>query len=290
MWSVCVCVMTLGGPWADSVIDHIPGAGGVAGYDDPTTVLGPPSSMSGAGTPDESVVSPFSPAWQTDQLLSLGAGGRVTVRFDQPVVDDPENAYGIDLIVFGNAGLIDGNWPQGACVGLFGADGGRIRVSADGQAWHTVEDVAADALWPTMAFLDAGPYDILPGASPTDPTRPVDPQHTLDDALGATWADLVSLYDGSAGGTGIDLAWVGLDAIQYVRIEVDQTSFLSPEIDAIVDAGLWVSGDVTGDGVVGVDDVLAVIAAWGSADPTSDVDHDGIVGVNDLLVVLEQWS
>ena len=45
-----------------------------------------------------------------------------------------------------------------------------------------------------------------------------------------------------------------------------------------------------GDGVVDVNDVLAVIGFWGSAGPIGDIDFDGVVGVNDLLFVLSAWG
>ncbi len=49
-------------------------------------------------------------------------------------------------------------------------------------------------------------------------------------------------------------------------------------------------GDVTGDGLVGVNDVLAVVAAWGSDDPDADVNGDGIAGTDDLLAVIANWG
>ncbi len=56
-----------------------------------------------------------------------------------------------------------------------------------------------------------------------------------------------------------------------------------------------IPGDVTGDGSVSVQDMLAVLAAWGPcpAPPTAcpaDVTGDGAVDVNDLLMVLGNWS
>jgi len=48
--------------------------------------------------------------------------------------------------------------------------------------------------------------------------------------------------------------------------------------------------DVSGDGFVGVDDLLAVVAAWGSDDPFADVDGDGVVGTDDLLAVIGAWG
>jgi len=43
-------------------------------------------------------------------------------------------------------------------------------------------------------------------------------------------------------------------------------------------------GDLDGDGVVGVDDLLALIAAWGTAD--GDVNGDGTTNVDDVLLVI----
>lgn len=50
-------------------------------------------------------------------------------------------------------------------------------------------------------------------------------------------------------------------------------------------------GDVDGDGVVGVDDLLAIIAAWGPCSGCAeDVTGDGAVDVNDLLAALAAWT
>lgn len=51
-------------------------------------------------------------------------------------------------------------------------------------------------------------------------------------------------------------------------------------------------GDATGDGIVDVQDLLAVIVAWGPCEEPcpEDLDNDGIVSVSDLLVVILNWS
>ncbi len=57
-----------------------------------------------------------------------------------------------------------------------------------------------------------------------------------------------------------------------------------------------VPGDVDGDGIVGVTDLLMLLAAWGPCpDPcppscAADVDDDCSVGVTDLLVLLANWG
>src|SRR4029453_16394303 len=48
--------------------------------------------------------------------------------------------------------------------------------------------------------------------------------------------------------------------------------------------------DTNFSGAVEANDLLAVIAAWGSADPIADIDDSGIVDVNDLLAVITTWG
>jgi probable HAF family extracellular repeat protein len=56
-----------------------------------------------------------------------------------------------------------------------------------------------------------------------------------------------------------------------------------------------VPGDINSDGIVDVDDLLAVINAWGPCDSPpaacpEDVVADGVVNVDDLLFVIENWG
>jgi hypothetical protein len=48
--------------------------------------------------------------------------------------------------------------------------------------------------------------------------------------------------------------------------------------------------DVDGSGAVDVADLVAVILAWGSADPGADVNDDGLVDVADLVAVILAWG
>ncbi|MCH2143204.1 MAG: aryl-sulfate sulfotransferase [Phycisphaerales bacterium] len=48
-------------------------------------------------------------------------------------------------------------------------------------------------------------------------------------------------------------------------------------------------GDIDASGVVGVDDLLTLIAHWGGSG-LGDVDESGTVGVDDLLIVLNAWG
>jgi hypothetical protein len=50
-------------------------------------------------------------------------------------------------------------------------------------------------------------------------------------------------------------------------------------------------GDIDGDGAVGINDLIPVLAAWGPCpDCPEDVDGDGAVGLLDLLTVLAAWG
>ena len=61
------------------------------------------------------------------------------------------------------------------------------------------------------------------------------------------------------------------------------------------DPGVVVTGDLDGDGTVGITDFLALLAAWGPCpappDPCpADLDGDGAVGVTDFLILLANWG
>ena len=48
---------------------------------------------------------------------------------------------------------------------------------------------------------------------------------------------------------------------------------------------------MNGDGIVGVDDLLGIIASWGACGACdADVDGSGEVDVDDLLAVLSRWG
>jgi len=66
--------------------------------------------------------------------------------------------------------------------------------------------------------------------------------------------------------------------------------------DGVIDACEGTPGDIDGDGLVGVTDLLAVLGAWGPCENPcppacdADLDADCTVSVSDLLVVLANWQ
>ncbi|MBC8309483.1 MAG: S8 family serine peptidase [Phycisphaerales bacterium] len=58
-----------------------------------------------------------------------------------------------------------------------------------------------------------------------------------------------------------------------------------------VDGGTSCTGDLDGDGSVGVADLLGVVDQWGACNGCSgDIDGDGTVGVGDLLAIVDAWG
>ena len=219
-------------PWADRVVSFTAGKNPAPGYADPTTALGEPSRFTGVGS-FPGAVTPFNPPFDTDQLVSLGAGGELIVAFDEPVRNDPLNPFGIDLLVFGSTGFVDTSFPNGLVGGLFGNEGGSISVSPDGTSWFDVAGVVGDGIFPTMGYQDlTGPYDPMAGSLPTDFTVPVDPTF---DPMGSTFAEIVAAYSGSGGGAGVDIGSLGLSEISFIRVRHAAGLPGSPEIDAFAD-------------------------------------------------------
>ncbi|MDG2291116.1 MAG: S8 family serine peptidase [Phycisphaerales bacterium] len=79
---------------------------------------------------------------------------------------------------------------------------------------------------------------------------------------------------------------VGADTQSVVEAGVDAIMVSATECN---DAG--VPGDANGDGIVDVNDILAVIAAWGTTcnGCLEDLDGSGEIDVNDLLLVIANW-
>ena len=204
-----------------------------AGYINKDAIVGPPARE----TPGEwgGPITPFSPPYLLDQILSIGAGGEVTLKFGKPIRDESINPFGLDFLVFGGAGftITNGDFSGGGITDgtLFGqADGEtRVSVSADGDAWFVLDPKRApafDAYHPTDGSGDFG--------------VPVNPALAKGDFAAGGLAKFTELYDGSGGGTGYDIGWaiddggnhVALGQVQFVRLEV---LFGKAEVDAVSD-------------------------------------------------------
>lgn len=228
--------------FATSVLSYDQGTNAVAGYTDASTALGSAERFTGEGV-FPSGVTPFNPAFGTDELVSIGSGGHLTLGFDATITNSASHAYGIDLIVFSNSGFLDTSWsdadPDNDGTGLvgnnpfvFGAGGeATIQVSQNGTDWFTASITTLD-LFPTLGYSDyTSTTPAALGAAESDFSRAMDPSLTLDDLANLSFAEIVALYDGSGGGIGIDIASSGLDSASYVRFLNDSGEAF--EIDAV---------------------------------------------------------
>ena len=204
-----------------------------AGYTNKDAIVGPPAretlgKLSGP-------ITPFSPPYLLSQILSIGEGGEVTLKFSNPIRDESINPFGLDFLVFGGAGftITNGDFGGGGITDgtLFGQGDGetRVSVSADGHAWFVLDPKRApafDSYHPTDGSGDFG--------------VPVNPALGKGDFAAGGLAKFTELYDGSGGGTGFDIGWaidddgnhVALGQVQFIRLEV---LFGKAEVDAVSD-------------------------------------------------------
>lgn len=217
--------------FADSVVAYDPGSGYVPGFTTASAALGAPSVVTPG--PFGGPVDPFDPPFLSSQLVSVGAGGSITLHLDQPILNSPSSPFGIDFMIFGNSGFIitnDDYSGGGVTDGtLFGANAGatRVEVSQDGLTWYVLDPSRA----PTVDNL-------FPTDGAGNPQVPVNPALTGSSFAGSGLDGIRALYNGSAGGAGFDLGWaqdnlgvaVDLAGASYVRIDVLSGA---SEIDAV---------------------------------------------------------
>ncbi len=277
---ITTCECFSDSPFATRVVSYVAGTGAAAGHRNPQTALGEPSRTTGTASAPETV-TPFQPAWMTNQIVSIGAGGSLTLELGQPAIDSPNNPFGVDLIVFSNAFFSDvsgGGGSPGYCF----SEGGVIDVSNDGATWFEIPGAQADGPMPTMGFIDAGPFDSVPGSLTSNFRKPMNPAITLSNLQDLDYVDVINAYDGSGGGVGVDLASVGLNQAHFVRIRQPIGATTSPEIDAVMVVQAVIFGDLDGSGVVDSADIGGLLAEFGKSNSPADLNHSGTVDSADL--------
>jgi hypothetical protein len=234
-----------------------------APFNQPQTALGRPTiDTTGdyfAGSPNDALaVVPVYPAFRVWEMVSIGEGGRLVLKFDHPVRNDSRNPCGIDFIVYGNSfQVIDGSsyWLNGdpnQCgigTGSMWAEPGTVSVAQtydplhpELTTWYTFTNGrGADMFAPTLGRIydpDNAPAG-LPNngwwGTPTNPLIPLNPALSPSGLAGHTLAHYAYKYGYCAGGTSFDLSEVGLDWFQYIRIDNPLNSGMTPEIDAVSD-------------------------------------------------------
>jgi hypothetical protein len=299
--SICTGLDYDANDFAEEVIEYVQGSDvgsdWLSGepYNDANSALGRPTletTGDGWSVPVEQSVPvvPLYTPFRAFEIVTIGNEGHLTLKFDHRVSDDQNNPYGIDFIVFGQAAQAsatgqfwDNGNPEDITVGgsIF-AEPGIVAVSQDGNNWFYFSNGPyADDFAPTASYEWDEVADEW--AQELDPTKPIDPNLTASDMDGITLAEMIGMYDGSAGGTGFDLRWLdpsdyaalavepdtGRRWIQYVRIDDDPDSSATTEIDAISDVSccgdykhLYPIGDINKDCRVDMMDLAMMANNW----------------------------
>ena len=236
--------------FAGSVVAYTQGSGVSAGYNDPTSALGAPSTETADPIYGISPVDPFDAPYLPGQIVGIGNGGSITLQLSTPILNDPSHPFGVDFIIFGHAGFIE-DFGTGTAVDGSLYTGGtsdvRVSVSADGTTFYSLNP----ALAPQMDGL-------FPTDGSGNPLLPVNPALTAADFAGQDLNGIRALYAGSAGGAGFDLAWardgtgqsMSLSSVDYVRLEVlnDGTPAYIDAISVVPEPAGWTLA-VTGIGM-----------------------------------------
>jgi len=109
------------------------------------------------------------------------------------------------------------------------------------------------------------------------------PDNPADDFMYDAYVFEGRLFNGYLAATNLDTVDNGMGGNSDVVTAFDATALR-------VELGFGEAPDQNGDGVVGSDDLGALLAAWGGDCPIADIDADGVVGSGDLGILLASWG
>jgi hypothetical protein len=215
------------GAYASDIMSYTPG-GADARFTSPQAALGAPDGISGENPAaanyfgSSNVLSPFSPAFQSDEVVQIGEGGQITLQLSNYLNVGAGNRLGI----ISNVGLIDSDYPNGqnsATASSFGGGSAQVKVSKDNKIWTDLGTVNFNI--PSLYYVNAGPFD---GAAPASPVladfgKPF--EGSLAAFNGKDYAGTVNSFKVAAGGysgggTWLDLSSTGLSQVGYVQFIV----------------------------------------------------------------------
>lgn len=254
------------------------------------------------------ILSPFSGAYQGDEIVQIGEGGHLTLALSRYAIPGP----GSEIGVISNAGLIDEAWPlavNSTPALTFGGGSAVVKVSADAVNWVSLGNVVFDR--PTLFYANAGAYDAAAPAAPelADFGLPFDKPLSAFD--GTNWDQLLDNFkvgsSHSGGGTWMDLSATGLARIGYVqfsipddgdpltthRLAIDSLAIASAASGAV--PAPLAPGDADLNGAVDGDDYFRIDAGYISGGSLAGFAHgdfnwDGRIDIDDYFVIDQAWS
>jgi hypothetical protein len=238
LWFIVSDSIPAMGQYAASVVSYDAGTTPTSGYSNPFAALGEPSRFIAGSFP--SVVSPFSPPYRSDQIVSVGENGQLTLRLSNYAIPDPA---GPEIGLFANVGIVDVDYDHGqagAPATTFGTlDSAMVEVSRDGSTWVGLGSALFDV--PTNGYIDLeDPYVAAPGSGSSDFQKPFTGSLSSFDGLpyfDNAGEDMLDLLAGSGGGRWIDISTSGLAQVGYVRLSLADDGLpgtsLNFELDAV---------------------------------------------------------
>jgi len=213
--------------YASRVMSYTPGTANPI-WQNSSAALGAASALTGEnpaasnyfGFPN--ILSPFSPAYQGDEIVQIGEGGELTLQLSNFALV----GSGKEIGIFTNVGLIDADYPNGFNTNpatSFGGGTAQVSVSADNLTWKPLG--SKTFVMPSFLFPNVPPYASAPPPSVqmADFGQPMPNGFSCFD--GHDWTKTQNCFQistnvWSAGGDWLDLGSSGLSQVGYIRFEI----------------------------------------------------------------------
>jgi len=230
--------------------------------------------------------------------------------FDADILFEDDGQTDLGYTVSGNAN--DGQWELGAPVNFQRGDP-PSDFDGSGQCWLTDNEPGNSDVDGGTTVLTGPAFSAPEGSTITYaywlndiPGGPIGPEDSMTveiatNSAGTNW-QVVRSYDTVLGAWRTDSIEVGseIPASETIRLrfsvsDLDPGNVIEAGVDAIrvinPVCDQPIPGDIDENGVVDVDDLLALLGAWGACgDCPEDIDDSGAVDVSDLLTLLSNWT
>lgn len=211
-------------------------------YTRPSAALGRPAPDTGSDPfAAYGALTPFNPPFQTSHVVRVSAGGALELELSAPVLPTD----GREIGVFANNGISDSSSGGTGVAGTFASNPEEILFAnpapraivsvkaAEEDAWVALSAAPIAFSNPANFYTDtsiSGYYAPL-GTQQADFFQPFD--GTIADFAGRSYTQMLTLLDGSGGGTWLDISGTGLSSVRYIRFEVPQGESYRMMIDAV---------------------------------------------------------
>jgi len=191
-------------------------------YTNPQVALGMPQTNPGDGV----VTTPFNNPFSKNDVVSVGLGGELTLQLSNEVLPTP-GAPEIGVFTFQQFLQTSSGGTNSGPTLFYPSILAHVDVSEDGVNW-----VSLNGGEPIAFNIPATAYQNSP---PTEPSNYFEPFTGGLSSLAnqTTLADTLAAYDGSAGGTWLDISGTELSDVDFIRFSVPSTDTFGFQLDAV---------------------------------------------------------